>query len=95
MIKTYPEFIAVVDTKCALYAQIPEKHLSVEGKYTHDLYKAVEFNVCFASNATELLEMLNDDKAVENVKAFAGPELRQITRCLERLAAAENLDHTA
>ena len=94
MIKTYPEFIAVVDAKCALYEQIPEEHLSYTGKNVHDLYKAVKFNICFASDATELLEMLREDEDVEKIQIAARAEHRQILRCLERLAATERIPTT-
>lgn len=90
MMKSYSEFLAVVDSKIALYAQIPESYLSIEGQKVNELYKAVEFLVCFASNATELLGMLNDDEDVAKAAEHAGAELHKIRRCLENLAAAEN-----
>lgn len=95
MIKTYPEFIAVVDAKCAQYEQIPEEHLSFTGKNVHDLYKSVKFLACFASNAAELLEMMREDEDVDKIKIAAKSEHRMILRCLERLAAAEILEPTA
>ena len=91
MMKTYSEFLAVVNSKIDLYAQIPEGHLSQEGQKVYELYKAIEFLVCFASNATELLGMLNDDEDVAKAAEYAGSELRKIRRCLESLAAAENV----
>ena len=91
MIKTYSDFINVVNGKLALYAQIPESHLSAEGKTVYGLYKNVSFDICFASNATELLDLLLVDEDVEAAAKHAGSEYRQIRRCLERLAAAENL----
>ena len=87
--KSYSEFLAVVDSKIALYAQIPESYLSIEGQKVYELYKAVEFLICFASNATELVGMLNDDEDVAKAAEYAGAELHKIRRCLERLAAAE------
>lgn len=89
MIKTYSDFLAVCDRKCELYAQIPEDHLSLEGTKVYELYKIVKFNACFASDATELLQMLNEDEDVEAASKYAGSEFRQIRRCLERLASAE------
>ena len=89
MMKSYSEFLAVVDNKLALYAQIPESYLSIEGQNVNELYKAIEFLICFASNATELLAMLNDDVDVAKAAEYAGAELHKIRRCLEHLAAAE------
>lgn len=89
MIKAYPDFIDVVNGKIALYEQIPEGHLTVEGQKAHELYKAVKFLSCFTSCAVELLEMVHEDKDVEAAAKFAASDLRQIVRCLERLAAAE------
>lgn len=94
MIKTYPEFIAVVDAKCAQYEQIPEEHLSFTGKNVHSLYKVVKFLICFTSDATELLAMMHEDDDVETLKITAGSELRKIIRCLEWLAASENIPTT-
>lgn len=91
MIKTYSDFINVVNSKLALYAQIPESYLSIEGTKAYELYKNVSFNSCFASNATELLALVIEDEDVEAAAKYAGSEYRQIRRCLERLAAAENL----
>lgn len=91
MIKTYSDFIALCDRKSNLYAQIPEKHLTVEGTKVYELYKNVLFNSCFASNATELLALLNEDEDIEAAGKYAASELRHIRRCLERLAAAENV----
>lgn len=93
MMKTYSEFINVVNSKVALYDQIPEEHLSVEGKNVYNLYKTVQFNACFASNATELLALLNDED-IEAAGQYAGSELRQIHRCLERLADLETAPAT-
>lgn len=89
--KTYPEFLAVISNKIDLYEQIPEGHLSVTGNNVFDLYKAVFFNTGFASNATELLELVMEDEDVANFARFAGVEYRKIRRCLERLAATENV----
>lgn len=91
MLKTYAEFINVVNNKIAVYAQIPEKHLSIEGQKVYELYKAVEFLACFTSNATELLDLLIEDEDVKNAAEFADHEFRTIRRCLENLAAAENV----
>lgn len=88
--KTYSEFLEVVNGKLALYAQIPERHLSVEGQKVYELYKAIEFLVCFASNATELLDMLNDDEDVTLIAKYIDSEYKKILRCLARLAAEEN-----
>ena len=88
--KTYSEFIDVVNSKVALYVQIPEKHLTCEGSIVRDLYKAVLFNTGFASNATELLALLNEDDDVEFYANHAVFEYSKIHRCLERLAASEN-----
>lgn len=90
MMKSYSEFLAVVNNKIALYAQIPEKHLSVEGMKVYDLYKAIEFLVCFTSSASELLSMMSDDEDVKTAAKFVESEHRKIIRCLESLAAAEN-----
>lgn len=95
MITTYPDFTAVVSGKCSLYAQIPDEHLSIEGTNAYKLYKLVQFNACFASNATELLDLLHTDEDVEDIAKYAKSELRQIIRCLERLASKEGLDTTA
>lgn len=89
MIKTYPEFLEVCESKCKLYKTIPDRYLSIEGQQVNALYNAVQFNACFASDAAELLDMLNEDEAVETAAKFADSELRKIRRCLERLAAAE------
>ena len=89
--KTYSEFLEVVNSKIALYAQIPERHFSVEGQKVYELYRAVEFLVCFASNASELLAMLIDDEDVKIAAKYTEAEYNKIRRCLERLAAAENL----
>lgn len=94
MVKTYTEFLVVVDAKLSMYEQIPDKHLSMEGRKAHGLYKDVKFLSCFASDATELLGMLHEEADVEAAKVFVGPEVRQIMRCLERLAAAESLPTT-
>ena len=94
MIKTYSDFTAVVSGKCSLYAQIPDEHLSDEGANVYKLYKLVQFNACFSSNATELLDLLHTDEDVEDIAKHAKSEHRQITRCLERLAAAENVPTT-
>lgn len=91
MIKTYSDFTAVVSGKCSLYAQIPDRHLTVEGQQVYELYKNVMFDSCFASNATELLDLLHTDEDVEAAAKYAGAEHRKILRCLERLAAAENV----
>ena len=89
MMKSYSEFLAVVESKIALYSQIPERHFSVEGQKVYELYRAIEFLVCFASNATELLGMLNDDEDVKTAAKYTEAEYNKIRRCLERLAAAE------
>lgn len=94
MIKTYSDFLAVVNVKCAQYDQIPENHLSFTGLKVYELYKAVKFNTCFASDATELLDMLHTDEDVEDIAKHASSEHRQILRCLERLAAAERIPNT-
>lgn len=88
--KTYSEFLDVVDSKIALFAQIPERYLSIEGQKAYELYKAVGFLAGFTSNATEMLDMLKDDEDVEAAAKYAGSELRKIRRCLECLAASEN-----
>ena len=90
MIKTYPDFTAVVSGKCSLYAQIPDQHLSIEGANVYKLYKLVQFNACFASTAAELLDLLHTDEDVEDLAKHAKSELCKIIRCLERLASAEN-----
>ena len=94
MIKTYTDFLAVVNTKCAQYDQIPEDHLSFTGQKVYGLYKAVKFNTCFASDATELLSLLGDDEDVEEATKYVGSEYRKIIRCLEWLAFSENLAPT-
>lgn len=91
MITTYPEFLAVCESKCKMYKTIPDRYLSIEGQQVYALYNAVEFNACFASDATELLEMLSEDETVANAAQFAGSELRKIRRCLERLAKTEQV----
>lgn len=91
MITTYPEFLAVCESKCKVYKTIPDRYLSIEGQQVCALYNAVQFNACFASDARELLEMLSEDEAIENVAQFAGSELRKIRRCLERLAKTESV----
>lgn len=90
MMKSYSEFLAVVESKLNLYSQIPERHFSVEGQKVYELYRAIEFLVCFASNATELLGMLEDDEDVKTAAKYTEAEYNKIRRCLERLAAAEN-----
>lgn len=87
--KTYSEFINVVNNQVAMYSQIPERYLSIEGQKVYELYKAVEFLACFTSNATELLALLKDDEDVAKAAEFAGAELRKIRRCLEGLATEE------
>lgn len=94
MIKTYSDFTAVVSGKCSLYGQIPDEHLSLEGANVYRLYKLVNFNACFASNATELLDLLHTDEDVEDIAKYAKSEHRQIFRCLERLVSKEDLDPT-
>lgn len=94
MIKTYSDFTAVVSGKCSLYAQIPDEHLSYEGANVYKLYKLVNFNACFASNATELLDLLQTDEDLEGIAKNVKSELRQIIRCLERLASKESLAPT-
>lgn len=91
MITTYPEFLAVCESKCKMYKTIPDRYLSIEGQQVYALYNAVEFNACFASDATELLDMLNEDETVANAEQYAGSELRKIRRCLERLAKTESV----
>lgn len=90
MMKTYSEFIDVVNSKTALYAQIPEKHLSVEGMKVYDLYKAIEFLACFTTCASELLDMMKEDEEIKTAAQFVDKEHRKIIRCLDSLAAAEN-----
>ena len=87
--KTYSEFIDVVNSKIALYSQIPERHFSVEGQKVYELYRAVEFLICFASNASELLPKLSEDDDVATAAKYVESEYKKIHRCLERLAAAE------
>ena len=87
--KSYSEFVDVVNSKVALYKQIPERHFSVEGQKVYELYRAIEFLICFTSNATELLGMLNDDEDVQIAAKYTESEYRKIRRCLESLAAAE------
>lgn len=94
MIKNYHDFLAVINVKCSQYEQIPEEHLSYTGRNVHDLYKAVRFNACFSSNATELLELLHDDDDVAIIKCSTESEFRTILRCLERLAAEERIPTT-
>ena len=94
MIKTYTAFLEVCEDKRKLYARIPDDHLSLEGAKVYELYKAVHFDACFASNATELLEMLTEDEDVAEAAKWAGSEFRQIRRCLERLAASERPNST-
>lgn len=89
--KTYSEFINVVNSKTALYSQIPERHFSVEGQKVYELYKAVEFLACFTSDASELLAMMIEDEDVTLAGKHADSEYRKICRCLERLAAAEKV----
>lgn len=91
MTKNYNDFLNIVNRKIDLYKHIPERHLSIEGRGVYELYKAVDFLTGFTSNATEMLEMLNDDEGVEAAAQFAGSELRKIRRYLENLAAAENV----
>lgn len=90
MMKSYSEFVAVVNSKVALYAQIPERHLSVEGMKVYDLYKAIEFLACFTTSASELLAMMKEDEDVKIAAKFVENEHRKIRRCIESLAAAEN-----
>lgn len=90
MIKTYSDFTAVVSGKCSLYSQIPDEHLSYDGANVYKLYKLVQFNACFASTAAELLDLLQTDEDVKDIAKHAKSESRQIIRCLERLASAEN-----
>ena len=87
--KTYSEFLEVVNSKIALYSQIPERHFSVEGQKVYELYKAIEFLICFASNASELLAMMNDDEDVATASKYTDAEYKKICRCLERLANEE------
>ena len=94
MVNTYPEFLDVIKSKTALYEQIPEEYLTCEGTSVRDLYKAVLFNTGFASNATELLNLLNDDEDVAFEAKHAASEYRMIRRCLERLVAAETVPTT-
>lgn len=94
MIKTYSDFLNVVNSKLALYAQIPESHLSIEGTKTYELYKNVSFNICFSSDATELLALVIEDEDIAEAAKYAGSEFRQIRRCLERLAATERIPTT-
>lgn len=91
MIKTYSDFTAVVSVKCSLYGQIPDRHLSLEGQQVYELYKNVMFDSCFASDATELLDLLHTDEDVEAASKYAGAEYRKIIRCLERLASTERI----
>ena len=94
MIKTYSDFLATVNVKCAQYAQIPDDHLSFEGTKTYELYQVIRWLTGFADSATELLDMMTDDPKVDAAVEYAGSEYRQITRCLNRLAAAENVSTT-
>ena len=94
MIKTYSDFLAVVSGKCSLYAQIPSEHLNFQGEQTYALYRSVQFTACFADSASELLNLMPSDKDMEDNATYAGTEYRQIMRCLERLAAAENVPAT-
>ena len=87
--KTYSEFIDVVNSKIALYSQIPERHFSVEGQKVYELYRAVEFLTCFATSATELLPMLSEDEDVTLTAKYVESEYRKIHRCLERMANEE------
>lgn len=91
MMKTYPEFLAVCDAKSALYAQIPDRYLSLEGQKVYALYKLVNFNACFADNAAELLDLLLTDEDVAEAAKYAGAEYRKIIRCLDRIAATERI----
>lgn len=91
MTKTYTDFLNIVKRKIDLYTHIPERHLSIEGRGICELYKTVDYLACFASNATELLEMLSDDKDVEEAAKYSGSELQKITRHLKNLAADEKL----
>lgn len=91
MTKSYDDFLNIVKRKIDIYKHIPERHLSIEGRGVYDLYKTVEFLTCFASNATELLELLIADEDVEAASQFAGSELRKIRRYLGNLAADEKL----
>ena len=94
MIKTYSDFLAVIDCKCALYAEIPAGHLSVNGSSTYELYRAVEFLACFADSAAELLDIIVGDADVDKAAKYAESEYKQIIRCLRRLADAENAPTT-
>lgn len=94
MVKTYPEFLDVITSKVVLYEQIPEEYLTCEGTCVRDLYKAVLFNTGFASNATELLNLLLDDEDVAFEAKRAVSEYRMIRRCLERLVDAETVPTT-
>lgn len=91
MTKNYNDFLNIVKRKIDLYTHIPERHLSIEGRGVCELYKTVDYLACFASNATELLEMLIDDADVEEAAKYSGSELQKIRRYLENLAAAENV----
>lgn len=96
MVKTYPEFLDVITSKTELYEQIPEEHLTFAGKNVFELYKAVLFVTGFASNAAELLALLNEDEDVAFQAQYEGAdsEYRKIRRCLERLAAPETVPTT-
>ena len=89
MTKSYNDFLNIVKRKIDLYKHIPERHLSFEGRGVYDLYKTVDFLTGFASNATEMLEMMIDDEDIEAAAQLAGSELRKIRRYLENLAADE------
>ena len=94
MVKTYSEFIDVINSQTALYAQIPDEYLTCEGSCVYKLYKAVQFDTCFASNASELLALVSDDEDVDFYAKYAEKEYRKLHRCLESLAAAENVPTT-
>ena len=91
MKKTYTDFLEIVKRKIDLYTHIPERHLSIEGRGICELYKAVDYLACFTSNAAELLEMLSDDKDVEEAAKYSGGELQKITRHLKNIADDEKL----
>ena len=91
MKKTYTDFLNVVKRKVDLYSEIPERHLSIEGRSVYDLYKAVDFLACFASNAAELLVLMTDDEEVTEASKYASAELRKIRRVLESLASADTV----
>lgn len=89
MVKDFQEFQKVVDERCERYRSTPPEFLNDAGLEVVRMYEQVVSDICFASSATDLLDIIHDSTQYPLNTDGARREFRSMLTCLRRLAAGE------